>query len=167
MFNRATSILGRLASLLVSIGSVGIVVMTLVIGWQVFGRYVMNASPAWTEQLALVLMVWIVMFAAAAGVREGFHIRIEALVDALPPRARKICRVSALSVVGCCGVILAIWGGQLIVAVWHHVIPTLGVSRGIAYLPLPLSGALIMLFATEKIWHELRSPVQSSSGGGA
>jgi hypothetical protein len=59
--------INRLSKLLVSIGAVGITVMTVVIGWQVFGRYVLNASPAWSEQLALVLMVWIVMFTAAAG----------------------------------------------------------------------------------------------------
>lgn len=141
----------RLADVLMWSGAAGIVVMTAVIGWQVFGRYVLNASPAWTEQAALVLMVWFVMLAAAAGVREGFHIRIEVFVDALPPRARAVCRAAATIVVGACGVVLAVWGAQLVVAVWHHTIPTLGIPRGFAYLPLPLSGALITLFALEQL----------------
>ncbi len=144
--------INRLSRLLISIGAIGIILMTIVIGWQVFGRYVLNASPAWSEQLALVLMVWVVMFAAAAGVREGFHIRIEIVADALPPRIRKLFRLLALAIVGCCGLTLAIWGGQLVAAVWHHVIPTLGISRGLAYLPLPASGVLIVLFTIEQMW---------------
>ncbi|HWM28732.1 MAG TPA: TRAP transporter small permease subunit, partial [Woeseiaceae bacterium] len=49
---------------------IGLLLMTLIIGWQVFARYVLNDSPAWAEQAALLLMIWYVMFAAAAGVRE-------------------------------------------------------------------------------------------------
>lgn len=165
MIDRLASLLGRLTSMLTLIGAIGIVLMTIVIGWQVFGRYVLNASPAWTEQFALVLMVWLVMFGAAAGVREGFHIRIEAFADALPASARAACRLSALAVVGFCGITLAIWGGHLVIAVWHHVIPTLGVSRGFAYLPLPVSGALIALFAFEKVLCEIQSPDTSNGRG--
>ena len=62
-----------------------LMVMTAIIGWQVFARYVLNASPAWAEQAALLLMIWYVLFAAAAGVREGFHIRIGVFETALAP----------------------------------------------------------------------------------
>ena len=46
----------------------GLLLMTVVIAWQVFARRVLNDSPAWAEQAALLLMIWFVMFAAAAGV---------------------------------------------------------------------------------------------------
>ena len=65
---------------LVRFGALGLVVMTAIVGWQVFGRFVLDSSPSWTEQASLVLMIWYVMFAAAAGVYEGFHIRI-ALIE--------------------------------------------------------------------------------------
>jgi len=165
MIKRWTATLGRLAGLLVSIGAIGIILMTLVIGWQVFGRYVLNASPAWSEQLALVLMVWVVMFAAAAGVRDGFHIRIEIIADAMPPQVKKAFRLTALAIVGSCGLTLTIWGGQLVMAVWHHVIPTLGISRGLAYLPLPASGVLIALFAAEQMLLTASSTDESSARG--
>ena len=50
---------------LVRFGALGLVVMTAIVGWQVFGRFVLDSSPSWTEQAALVLMIWYVMFAAA------------------------------------------------------------------------------------------------------
>lgn len=142
----------RLASrsLLIA-GAVGLTVMTAIIGWQVFARYVLNASPSWSEQASLVLMIWYVSFAAAAGVKEGFHIRISALVNALPAGPQKLINIGAQLVVALVGVAMAVWGGELITRTWEHVIPTLGIPRGAAYLPLPVSGALITLFALENI----------------
>ena len=67
---------------LIGFGSIGLLAMTAIIGWQVFGRFVLNSSPSWTEQASLIMMIWYVMFAAAAGVYEGFHIRIALLEDA-------------------------------------------------------------------------------------
>jgi TRAP-type C4-dicarboxylate transport system permease small subunit len=151
MLDRFAMMTRWLARVLMFVGAAGIVVMTAIIGWQVFGRYVLNASPAWTEQAALVLMVWFVMFGAAAGVHEGFHIRIGVFVEALPLRIRTACRALALIIIAACGVALAVWGAELVMAVWSHVIPTLGIPRGFAYLPLPISGALITLFAVERL----------------
>jgi len=129
----------------------GLLTMTVVIGWQVFARYVLNDSPAWSEQAALLLMIWYVMFAAAAGVREGFHIRIGVFADALPGKAGKAVRIVGHSVVGLFGAGMAIWGTELALATWSHVIPALGLPRGTAYIPIALSGLLILGFSIEWI----------------
>jgi TRAP-type C4-dicarboxylate transport system permease small subunit len=136
---------------LLYVGAAGLILMTAVIGWQVFGRFILNSSPSWAEQLALVLMIWFVFFAAAAGVREGFHIRILALESALSPRNRSRMRLVAHLIVGASGIAIAIWGGELVARTWSHTIPTLGLPRGFAYLPLPLSGLLMAFFTIELI----------------
>lgn len=135
----------------------GLVLMTVIISWQVFARYVLNASPAWAEQAALLLMIWYVMFAAAAGVREGFHIRISVFEDALPEPLRRAARILAHALVGLFGVAMAIWGSELVTATWEHVIPTLGLPRGVAYIPIPLAGVLILGFAIEHVLAESRN----------
>ncbi len=128
---------------------IGLIVMTAIIGWQVFARYVLNASPAWAEQAALLLMIWYVMLAAAAGVREGFHIRIGVFESALAPAAQKWVRTAGYILVGLFGLAMVIWGTELTLATWSHDIPTLGLPRGMAYIPMPLSGALILAFSIE------------------
>ena len=45
------------ADWLVRIAAAGLVLMTAIVGWQVFGRYVLNSSPSWSEQAALTLMM--------------------------------------------------------------------------------------------------------------
>ncbi|MEM9401326.1 MAG: TRAP transporter small permease [Pseudomonadota bacterium] len=136
---------------------VGLVVMTAIIAMQVFARYVLNDSPAWAEQAALLLMIWYVFIAAAAGVREGFHIRIAVFADALPDKLRHaVFLFSHLMVIGF-GIAMAIYGVQLAQETWQHVIPTLGLSRGYAYIPIAISGVLITGFAIEQLVAELRS----------
>ena len=139
------------ADLLVRAAAVGLCAMTVVIGWQVFGRYVLNSSPSWSEQASLTLMIWYVSLAAAAGVREGFHIRIVAIENALDTGAKRFLRLISNLLVGACGVAMCVGGTGLVLRTWSHVIPSLGLPRGMAYAGLPVAGALIALFSLERI----------------
>jgi len=141
----------KLANIFIIIGAIGLLIMTAIVSWQVFGRYVLQQSPDWSEQAALILMIWYVLFAAAAGVREGFHIRIEIFEKVLPENIGLIMRLLANTTVCLCGVAMLIWGTQLVIGTWSHEVPTLGISRGAAYIALPIAGALIALFSIERI----------------
>ena len=140
----------RVSRWLIGFGSIGLIAMTAIIGWQVFGRFVLDSSPSWTEQASLILMIWYVMFAAAAGVYEGFHIRIALIEEKLGERARPLLRVVA-GVIVQIGIVLLVYGAQLCWAVRGNVVPSLGVSRSVAYIPLPVSGLLMALFALPQL----------------
>lgn len=144
------SVAHTVSTWLVRLSAVGLVAMTALVGWQVFGRFILNSSPSWTEQASLVLMIWYVMLASAAGVYEGFHIRIALLEDRLGSRAGALRRVVA-AVVLLSGAVLLIYGAQLAWMLRANVIPSLGISRGIAYLPMPIAGLLIVLFALPQL----------------
>jgi TRAP-type C4-dicarboxylate transport system permease small subunit len=49
-------------------------------------------------------------------------------------------------------------GIELASATWHHQIPTLGIPRGFAYIPITVSGLLITLFSIERQFS--KPPVQ-------
>jgi TRAP-type C4-dicarboxylate transport system permease small subunit len=137
---------------LARLGSLGLVIMTAVVGWQVFGRFILESSPSWTEQSALLLMIWYVLFAAAAGVREGFHIRIALLDDLIGEKGVATLHRVINILVALMGLCIAIYGTQLLWAVREHVIPSLGLSRALAYAPLPVSGLLMAVFAIENMF---------------
>jgi TRAP-type C4-dicarboxylate transport system permease small subunit len=65
-----------------------LVAMALVQAWQVFGRYVLNASPGWTEPVALVLMSLSVMLGSAVAVRQEIHFSFAMLAESGPPARR-------------------------------------------------------------------------------
>jgi TRAP-type C4-dicarboxylate transport system permease small subunit len=144
------NLLTRITNGLTRLAAIGLVSMAAIVIWQVFGRFVLDSSPSWTEQAALVLMIWYVMFASAAGVHEGFHIRIALLEERLGPRASGLRRVTALIVLGL-GLVLLVYGAAL---VWHvrgNAMPALGISRAVAYIPMPIAGLLMALFALPQV----------------
>ncbi|MFM2042536.1 MAG: hypothetical protein RLY86_1112 [Pseudomonadota bacterium] len=150
MLDVISAISAALSRLFLWFAGIGLIVMTGIIGWQVFARYVLAASPAWAEQASLVLMIWYISFAAAAGVREGFHIRMTAVEDLAAPRLRHALRLVAHGIVALIGAALAVWGAELVRMTWPHAIPTLPIPRGAAYLPIPIAGVLIVFFALEQ-----------------
>ena len=144
-----------LSNLSLWFSALGLIGMTLIIGWQVFARYVLNAAPAWTEQAALFLMLWFILFASAAGVRENFHIRLSLALDLSKGSTRTFLSLAGHFIVFLFGLSMA-WNGAILVAeTWQHVIPTLGLSRGTAYIPIVAAGALIAFFSAEHMAAEL------------
>ncbi len=137
----------QISDFLIKLGAAGLILMTAIIGWQVFGRFVLNDSPSWSEQAALILMIWYVFFAAAAGVYEGFHIRIALLEKGFSQGKARMVRRAIHALVAGGGIVLLVYGAQLVWLVRDHVVPALGISRGFAYVPIPFCGLLIAVFA--------------------
>jgi hypothetical protein len=46
------------ATVALYIAGFGLVLMTGFVAWQVFARYVLNASPSWTEGASILVMSW-------------------------------------------------------------------------------------------------------------
>ncbi len=139
-----------------------IVVMTAIISYQVVARYFFNSSPAWSERLSLVLLAYLVFFGAAAGVHDKFHIRIDALRNAVPPLLRRAFDIIATLSVAAAGFIMLLAGWQLTTTLWAFDIPSLGIPRGLALLPLPIAGGLIIIFSTAQLFEAVTAPSEKA-----
>jgi len=129
----------------------GLVVMTLIVGWQVFTRYVLNWSNAWTEPAAILLMSWFILLGAAVGIRENYHLGFDVLLYVLPRSSKRILRsISDVVVIAFAGGMI-FFGLQLVALGWPARMPSLGIPEGVKYLPLVAGGALIILFALERL----------------
>ena len=91
---RSFAVLARLA---LWIAAAGMIVMTAMVAWQVFSRYVLNASPSWTEPASILVMSWFIFLGAAVGVRENFHMGFDVLVHFLPAAPAPGCARSPTS----------------------------------------------------------------------
>jgi TRAP-type C4-dicarboxylate transport system permease small subunit len=139
-----------------------LVALTVVIAWQVFARSVMNASPSWSEPLALLLMGTCVLLGAAVGVREGFHLGLTMISSSLPAPLERACRLLSSLLVALFGVLMAVNAASLVEYTAAHIIPGLGIPRAVSYLPFVLCGALICLFAAERVWDTLANASSES-----
>ncbi|TDH59896.1 TRAP transporter small permease [Dankookia rubra] len=135
----------------IGIAGVAMVAMVLIVAWGVFGRFVLNDTPSWAEASALLLLAWVILGAAAAGVREGFHMGFDTLRDVLPEPLTRLFRVLSDLVVTLFGAAMAWYGGELALEVWDATLPTLGLPGTVEYLPLVMGGVLIALFGLERL----------------
>ena len=76
-----------LAWLVYALASLLMAALVVMAGWQVWGRYIMNNTPTWTEQATLLSLLYITLPLAAVGIRENFHLAVEILPDLLGPKA--------------------------------------------------------------------------------
>jgi TRAP-type C4-dicarboxylate transport system permease small subunit len=132
------------------ISGVGLILMTVFVGWQVFGRYVLNQSPSWTEPASLLLMSWFILLGSAVGVREGNHLGFEIGLHYAPQGLRRLMLGITEVLVIAFGAAMSWYGTELAVETWSADMPGLPIPQGFDYVPLAVGGALIALFSLEK-----------------
>ena len=67
--------------------------MTILIGVQIFMRYVMGASLSWSEELARYFFIWMTYSGVAYAIRKNAHIRVTMFAHLLPPKGQVYLRL--------------------------------------------------------------------------
>lgn len=134
----------------------GLLAIVVIVFYQVFGRYVLNSSPTWTENLALVLILYVTLIGAAVGVRDAGHIGMDSLLVMLPDHVREKIELLIHVLVAVFGVAMVYNGWILGASVGTVHIPNLGLPEVVRYVPLIASGLLIVSFSIEHIMALLR-----------
>jgi TRAP-type C4-dicarboxylate transport system permease small subunit len=130
-----------------------IVVMTIVIPYGVYMRYIVNSAASWPEPLSVLLVILFTFFAAAACYRGNVHIAVSMVVDALPPRGKLICNIVRDLLMALVSLFAVLWGIKLVETTWYNTIAEFPfLSVGITYLPIPIGGFITLLFVIERVW---------------
>jgi TRAP-type C4-dicarboxylate transport system permease small subunit len=140
-------VLAALAQTCLVIAGVQLVTLISIFGWLVWGRYVLNDTPTWVEQLALLLVVWITFLGAAAGVWNKSHLSIDFVREMMPDPLRIPMRWIAVIAVCVFGGFLAWQGWTLAEKTWPRSIPMLGIAEGWRAVPMAICGALTVVFS--------------------
>jgi len=133
------------------LAGVSLVIITLIIPYGVFTRFVLNSASSWPEPMAVLLMVWLSFLSACVCYREYLHIGVGVLPAMLDGKAKillgwflEICMLAT-------NLFMLWWGIKLVHTTWFQSIPEFpAVSAGIAYLPIPIGGGLTALFVIER-----------------
>jgi TRAP-type C4-dicarboxylate transport system permease small subunit len=133
------------------IAAIGLVLMTIFVTWQVFGRKVLNDTPTWTEPGSLLLMSWFILLGGAVGVRESDHMGFEIGLHFAPPPLRLLMQATTFVLIITFSIFMTIYGWQLTVSTWQAKMAGINIPQGMDYLPLVGGGALMALFAFEKL----------------
>src|SRR4029077_5962764 len=135
-----------------TIAGSALVVISLVVPWGVYTRYVLESAASWPEPMAILLSIVLTFFGAAVCYRSGVHMRVTVARDLLPPLGRRIVDLIAETLMAMISLFMIVWGGRLVAATWYQVIAEFPfLSVGVTYLPIPIGGAVTLLFIAERL----------------
>ena len=135
------------------LSGVAMVVITLFIPAGVFMRYVMNDPLQWPEPASVIMMVFFSFIGGAAVYRANQQIAVEALLKAVPPRVRSGMEWGVYACMLLIAGFMVVYGVHLCYVTRGNTIAEFPwLSTGIVYMPIPIGGALTLLFIIEKMW---------------
>lgn len=108
----------------------------------VFFRYVLSDPLVWSEEFVIIVFSWMLFIGLASGFRYRMHIRVDALLIALPRGGRAVfgavAAAATLLVVG----LLAWYGTLEALAMLDSSTPMMRVSMAWAVSSVPVGAAL-------------------------
>ena len=112
----------------------------VVITWAVFGRFVLNNTPSWAEEVSKILMVWMSLVAAALADQEETHRRISNFLKLFCAYGLENCNtIFALLNIFFCGVLF--WKGlDLIEQTSRTKLPGSGLPSSVLYGSVCIGG---------------------------
>ena len=128
------------------LGGVGIAILAAIVAWVVFSRYVLGATPRWSEELPRLILVWVTFLGVVSAFVRGSHFKA-GITDMFmgPGRVRRAVAGLADASSAIFLVVLLVTGWQITVFTWHPATTALSLPGGLFYLCLPVGAALSLL----------------------
>lgn len=127
-------------------------VIVVVIVWQVFLRFVLNSPTKWSEEVAMISLVWFGMLAVAVGVHQHRHIAITYFRDLLPRSGGLALDIFAQLMILALALILIVNGSELVALAGKTRLPASGLPKNLLYLSAMTGGVLMALNALANLF---------------
>ena len=136
----------------VLVGGTALVLISAVIPYAVFTRYVLNSAASWPEPLAILLTIVLTFIGAAAAYRADLHMNVAYFANQLPAPWRRLTELLVQLLMALIAIFMTVWGERLVEVTWHNSIADFpSLSVGVTYLPIPVGGVCLLLFIIERI----------------
>jgi TRAP-type C4-dicarboxylate transport system permease small subunit len=132
-------------------------VLIATVFYQVVGRYLFNAPPSWSEELARFLQVWIALLASAICIQHGMHLGVDYLLHAVPPRGRALLEIVVHVMVTGFLALLLVQGVKILDVAAVQTSPAMGINMWYAYVAVPVGAALMLLESVLKLGTSVRA----------
>ncbi|PSL06120.1 TRAP-type C4-dicarboxylate transport system permease small subunit [Haloactinopolyspora alba] len=143
-------LLDRVHAVLLAAIAVLLAVLTVVVAYQVFGRYLPLIPRAlWTEEIARLCLEWTVFLGAAAAVRRGDHFVIDLIPARLDAWLARPVQLVAMALVLVMSLVITVGGFRFALDGVDQISTTSGIRLVWAYAAIPVSGVLMVVFAIE------------------
>jgi len=148
----AQRIEGACTTLVRSITAALLLGIVLIITWQVIARYLPGLRiPRWTEEVSLILMVWLSMLGSGLAVRAGEHLAVDVVVRQFSTKIQRWLLRLVWVLVIAFGCYLIWYGFQLSFRTMSQTFSATKLPIGWMYLGIPFGGMLIVLYSLRNL----------------
>lgn len=146
--------------ILLEYSKVVLLVIVFIVSAQVISRKFLGQSIRWSEEVALLLMVWMAFISMAIGVEKKLHISISMFYDMFPKKLQWILEKVNYIVIFAFGVALMYYGVLLVISTSTSTLPATKWPSCMLYLMMPVGGLFIAyytfldLFKLERYKHK-------------
>lgn len=140
-----------LQKIVVFMAGLSLVIITVIIPYGVFTRYVLNSAASWPEPTSVILMIVISFLSAIVCYREHLHIGVAMIPNMFEGRMKmafgtiiELCMLAT-------NLFLLVYGIKLVKATWNQSLAEFpSLPAGVTYLPVVLCGAITIVFVIER-----------------
>ena len=137
-------------TLVMTLCKVLLIAQVLIVSVVVFGRFVLNKTPSWGEEGALLCMVWFCLLSATLSIKDDSHLKITVIDMILPEKAvRVLARINNLLVFAF-AIFMIDAGIQLTKLTMLNVMPGLGIQSSWLFVSIPVTGAALIVALFDK-----------------
>lgn len=152
--------------LIVAIAILLLVVLVAATLLQVLSRYVLQQPFDWTEEVARYIFVWLAMIGAGIAARDRAHFFVDALVDLLPLRARRVVAIT-VGVFSSIFLLVISWAAlELALGNSVQTSPVLGLPMSVPYFALPVGFILMAIFTVVETIGDFHRDFARDAGAG-
>lgn len=160
ILKRYSRVLNGIEKCLCIISMMLLSIMTLLMCYQVFMRYVLSNAPSWCEELIRYLFIYLTMLGSAVATRKGKHLAVDVVIGILPKEKAARCKIIFSVCILAFLLLLLVYGMQLVFNTMNTISTSLKVPMGYFYAALPLGTFFIMMATVEDFLLQIAACMQ-------
>lgn len=146
ILNAVTTFFDIIYRILLEYAKIVLLIIVFIVSAQVISRKFLQSSIVWSEEVALLFMVWMAFISMGIGVEKKLHISISMFYDMFPKKLQWLLEKINYIVVFLFGIILMYYGSLLVKSTMTSTLPATKWPAGMLYLMMPVGGLFISYF---------------------
>ncbi|KAB8131048.1 TRAP transporter small permease [Gracilibacillus oryzae] len=133
--------------IILSVASILLLILVLGAIWQVVSRYVLGSPSTFTNELLGFLLIWTSLLGASYAFGSNQHLALTFATNKLNKKGQLATTIFVDLIIVLFAVVFLIIGGIDAVNITSvQTTPILGISKGLVYSIIPISGFIIIIY---------------------
>jgi TRAP-type transport system small permease protein len=137
--------------------------MVLIGFFQVFSRFVLNATPSWSEEIQIFGHIWLVFLAIPIAYRRGVHFTVEAVRRQYSLGVHKVFDLFVEFLWAGFAITTAYYSYRVALVAGRNVSPGLEIPMSYPYYGMIIGSVYLLLVVLRRIAGEQPPPEQAAS----